>query len=619
MEKSKFSIKNIGIAFLLTLIGSTIFVGGYFSALAEFSGSRESLPFYVGAPQPYYAVIDKNSTHFFLFNGTTGQSQWVSTNDDAIIQAAIDNVTLTEGTIYIKGGTYSATVTLKDNCDLILDEGVTGVTIAIDSGADCSIFDNEAGYKQEYVSGSLYTEINFRTTEFWYGGENKTDFLGGEYVESVTENGTQLTGNITFTEGSGVTITQSGNDFEFSVTALSFLPYSAIIFENSSGYYCLNGTTSTIDHYNSDFETLMEWAIDNATDGQSFFITDGDYDLNDEIDDMGKNYITIKSTWGAIINIDNRDNNKHGFVLTNAEGWVFDGLHFEAVLTYDGTAGHESSAIEIQDPSNDIVVKNCLAETLNGYFFRVESGAGEKSYNITLNNNVMLDCGHNFFSGSAVYDSAITNNYLYKSNSQLDSEHIWLSSGTTSYDGAHNCIISGNRIYGGQIAIRVSCALTNDLDNVTNIIITNNYMEKVLDNTTSVTNSAYVSLAGLNIVFSDNIIIHNPSVVTQNSNQPVIDISRGGDTSQNVTGLIMIGNVVEHNDEYGIGAYNDWLEGCVISNNVIRGTPTGETSLLINQCDFSNICYNIGARSITIDTNAGGNSDGNIADCTAIQ
>lgn len=122
-------------------------------------------------------VVFRDGSDFKMRNGTSGEIDWGSTDDDAVLQASVDNATVNGGSVYVKSAVYSASVTLKDNVTLWFERGVSGITVSIDSGADCALIDEENGFRKEYVSGSLYSFMDYRTGEFWYGSENRTDLI----------------------------------------------------------------------------------------------------------------------------------------------------------------------------------------------------------------------------------------------------------------------------------------------------------------------------------------------------------------------------------------------------------------------------------------------------------
>jgi hypothetical protein len=192
----------VGVILILTVLLAGCIVY-YQQVIAGFEGAQESLPFYVGAPYPYEYIVDCNSTAFFYYNGTTGHLEATSTNDDNIIQWSIDNCTTSGGLVFVRRGSYSASVTLKDNVTLILDKGASTITVTIDSGATCQLIDFNARRTRWYESGVLKADYNHAsgkittdfgnfTTIYVTSIENAT--LGGnvQILRLIVENGTSF-------------------------------------------------------------------------------------------------------------------------------------------------------------------------------------------------------------------------------------------------------------------------------------------------------------------------------------------------------------------------------------------------------------------------------------------
>jgi len=191
-------------------------------------------------------TVKTDGTYFWAvhYDGKipTGMS---GTNDDLVIQYAINNCTSSGGSVLVKSGSYTASVTLKDNVTLTLDKGARGITVTIDSGADGTLVDYENGYRKEWVSGSLYTFMDLRTGKLWWQGENRTDTLA--YPEQTA---------------------------------------SYIVFQDGSLTKMKNCTTGQIDASSTVDSDTINWAIGNGTD---IFIKAGHYLLTNELVITGEN------------------------------------------------------------------------------------------------------------------------------------------------------------------------------------------------------------------------------------------------------------------------------------------------------------------------------------------
>ena len=149
-----------------------------------------------------YVIFKKGST-FYSKNGQTGEVT-NSNDDETLIQSAITATSTNGGTVYIKAGSYSASVTLKDKVHLIVEKGATGINVSIDSGATCWIEDFNADKTWFYVNGSLYWEEDHATGKITTLYGNFTTILycieideaiSGEKVKIlklIVENGTSF-------------------------------------------------------------------------------------------------------------------------------------------------------------------------------------------------------------------------------------------------------------------------------------------------------------------------------------------------------------------------------------------------------------------------------------------
>lgn len=87
-------------------------------AHTSFQGSFESLPIYVDAPLPYSYLIDSNSTHYFMFNGTTKKLDFQSTNRTHAETLAVGNLTANGGTIFLRDVQWNVSITRPSNVQI---------------------------------------------------------------------------------------------------------------------------------------------------------------------------------------------------------------------------------------------------------------------------------------------------------------------------------------------------------------------------------------------------------------------------------------------------------------------------------------------------------------------
>jgi hypothetical protein len=209
----------------------------YFPQLGKIAGQLED-PLEAWS-EASYVVWQYNSTYYACRNMSTNIVNYFGTSDDAAIQWGVDRCTLHGGSVYVKAptytGTYSASVTLKDNVTLILDKGARGITVTIDSGADSTLVDYENGYRKEWVAGVLYTFMDLRTGKLWWQGQNRTDTLA--FPEQTA---------------------------------------SYIVFVDGGVYKAKNGSTGQIDYSSTNATYILHTACVN---GKSVYVKYGIYQL----------------------------------------------------------------------------------------------------------------------------------------------------------------------------------------------------------------------------------------------------------------------------------------------------------------------------------------------------
>jgi hypothetical protein len=95
------------VAIILTsiILGSFIpYFVGYNAAKAEFVGVSDDMPRYLEATLPCDYLINTNTSHYFLGNGTTWKWDWIGTNFASALEFASNNAS--GGDIYVCKGTY---------------------------------------------------------------------------------------------------------------------------------------------------------------------------------------------------------------------------------------------------------------------------------------------------------------------------------------------------------------------------------------------------------------------------------------------------------------------------------------------------------------------------------
>lgn len=387
----------------------------------------------------------------------------------------------------------------------------------------------------------------------------------------------------------------------------STLPWSYVIDCNSTYSFAYNCTTWQKEFENTNDTTLVELAIDASSDGDHIYWRAGAYDI-DTIDDQGRNDLTIDGTKGTILNIDNKDNDKHGFWLTEVDGWTIRGLTFSGEIVADGQAGHESSAIELRDAHNITIEYNTF-DKVNGYSIRVESLSNPDTWctGLKIRYNTQTDAGHNFFSGAGVNCSDFFDNCITKSGHGVDDEQIWLGARSDGNLGSFHNTITWNTIVGGSIAVQLDQYTTNDPKQVQWNTVAFNDIRQLINDTLN--NYPVIRLEGNNNDILYNDIIDRDDV----KSNTVIQITNDSSTDPCV-GNRFIGNTIFHmGTGTGISAYHCQIENTWFLYNRIQGTANGQASINMNNAnnDYVVVDGNTVRRTIYIAGNPNGNNGTN--------
>ena len=273
-------------------------------------------------------VVKTDATYFWAvrYDGKipTGMS---GTDDDLVIQYAIDNCTSSGGSVFVSAGTYSASVTLKDNVTLILDKGAKGITVTIDSGADATLVDYENGIRKEWVAGVLYTFMDLRTGELWWRGENRTDTLA--YPEQTA---------------------------------------SYIVFEDGGVYKAKNCSSGQIDFQSTNATEVWEDVRDSGLTSSSrkvFF--KGALNFTTPLKVVSKNYVTLEGEESATLSF---SGDIEGIYVYDSDYVTIRNLHI--IQTNTGTYGKYSIHASFSDYGR---VENCFIKNSNYYAICTESAS----------------------------------------------------------------------------------------------------------------------------------------------------------------------------------------------------------------------------------------------------
>ena len=431
----KFAVLISALILVSAVLGSTL-TQMYFPQLGKIAGRLED-PLEAWS-EASYVTWQYNSTYYACRNMSTNIVDYFGASDDAAIQWGIDRCTSHGGSVYVKAptytGTYSASVTLKDNVTLILDKGARGITVSIDSGADGTLVDYENGYRKEWVAGVLYTFMDLRTGKLWWQGENRTDTLA--FPEQTA---------------------------------------SYIVFQDGSLTKMKNGTSGQIDAYSTNASRIINWACGNLTSGGVIFLKDLGYvDGQVIIDQSDITLMTDKvagstiseGTWITQVKIDSTSENVDNIRiqgLSMRELFIYANVHWIQNIkvidcavfpnaTYHGIIFGSNGPNTVWQFTNFIHFERC--------WFYCYGGAttwGLTTFiNITLSTDFYYDsCVWQMFSGTEfilfkINDGALVVGLhiiaprIYQGSVPFTA--IWVNHQTTAYKGLLGCDWIGGRI-----------------------------------------------------------------------------------------------------------------------------------------------------------------------------
>ena len=499
-------------------------------------------------------VVSRHGSTFYVRDGATGEQTSYS-SDDTAIQTAINNTSSDGGSVYVKAGSYSASVTLRDNVTLTLAKGVSGVSVSIDSGADCTLIDEEQGYRKEYVAGSLYSLMDWRTGEFWYAGENRTDLITHPTSEA-----------------------------------------SYIVETDGTYTWMTNCSTGQRDATGTDADEIVNWALGNLTSGRDWLETvylKGDLTVNgsDPI-------ITISSytrlVGDAILTLANNAPTARIISATDVSHLEFRDFTIDGNRDNQGGVGH--TGIQCQN-GVDIQIVNVNITQLE------QSGGGAKGRGIWFNwcnDTLVHECTLSYIMKTGIethecYRTTITDNHLLHIDDANNGG--FLSIQDYNNDHGYDTIISGNQFVnntaGGHPFISVS--------NASRLLITGNTFNQSVsyDIRLGRPTTAPYSSSDHSIV-SDNILANGYGIMLCGDFNQIIDnnfhLTHYGIVLYNCSDYtpeynLVSGNHISDTTSYGILFGNGGGHNNTVSNNFIyntgnsgihMGTASDDNALLSN-------------------------------------
>jgi hypothetical protein len=186
--------RTIGVSLLLLLLIVTFYIG----QMTAFPNSDEIVinPDY-SFWKAFGIIVGKVGSTYHAVSGDTGESMSSGSNDDPVIQYAIDTLSAAGGgSVGIRAAAYSASVVLKNGVRLVIEKGATGITVSVYAGATCLIDDYNAGRIRYYSSGTLVFDENMSVSSLTVSGAAIANSFNAStyYVGGVNVTGNMLTG-----------------------------------------------------------------------------------------------------------------------------------------------------------------------------------------------------------------------------------------------------------------------------------------------------------------------------------------------------------------------------------------------------------------------------------------
>jgi hypothetical protein len=294
-------MKITALMIVVALVASLV---TYNYTIAGFQGAQESLPFYLGAPQPYGYIVDTNGTYFLAYNGTTGYLESESTNSTTLFSNAIGNCSSGQS-IFIRNGTYGPIFLNKDVS--LIGEGLSTTPAAYPSDPD------------DMITGMSGVVIRITTAN----------------TNALTINGTR--GNICI-ENIGIHFTGSGTGngvYSPAAHDQSGLMYSTmrniVVWGHDANHYAF---------YLVNFQHCV-FSLFLSFGGPAFHLQTDSSTLTYGISEFGLTYSRVPST------ISTMTHNVYEFIGTT--GGKIGGLKFDRVHIMDRSGANTASSLYIEN------------------------------------------------------------------------------------------------------------------------------------------------------------------------------------------------------------------------------------------------------------------------------
>ena len=537
-----------------------------------------SLGIYMDAlPSMANYIVEADGSGWFRAISKIGQAT-SSTNDDDILQYAINQTTTAGGMVFVRAGAYSATVTVKNNVCFVLDYGVSGVTYSINAGATCTIVDYAGKVAKAYNAGTLESTFDFSTG-------------------SVT-----LAQWMNSTSASITNYYLNGQQLGF-VTPTSF----TIGYNSTSGMYqSWYGANGTLAWQSTNASAVINAALGNLTSGRTWkekVVLKGNFtlnyvtgsgcitvpsytilDLTNAILTLGNNANTtmIWASWATDIDIIGgvlKGNKANQAVQTNAIG-----LYQSSRIKVQGNSFSDFKGIGIlmygAGYSNDNFIKDNVFTDMVDYDAIALDDTGNER--ITVEGNHFVNSATPATSTRSIFINGPTK-CTVKNNFILGAYY------GIELDYAHHSIVEGNIIKGTVgFGVHLSGSTTNP---ITGVLVEGN----VASNITGSSNN--LGIVADNAVFSafvNNICFSNGGGLNFESETFAVGI-----------GNRMVGNIVFLNT--GVGIVMTKQHGGIVDSNIVynnnqSSVATWDSGIMMVSSEYCNVHDNYVTDNQTVKT-----------------
>jgi len=334
--------------------------------------------------------------------------------------------------------------------------------------------------------------------------------------------------------------------------------------EKNSTSKTISVITKEVIYVPDDYEKI-QWAVDNATAGDTIIVRDGNYYENVVVNKK----LTIKSENGPENCIVNGTGTGSTIFMLEA-----DGIRIEGFTITGG--GH---GISIRSNNNTIISNNISSNNENGIFLY------ESNNNSISNNNISnnwLDIHLAYSSNNSISHNNISSNnddgihLAYSSNNSISNNNISSNNYGIDLWYSNNNSLINNNISNNWVGISLAYSSNNSISN--NNISSNNWFgiylwdsnENTIRKNEFVNDGLFVEYSYKNII-EDNKVNGKPLVYLEDESDKIID--NAGQVILVKCKNITVGNPNLTNTDVGIELLQS--DKCLISNNNISNNDFG--------------------------------------------